>query len=212
MLYLLTAFLQTDMRIRWIAPIIPPLVILSMFGLRRLELNAAEARGQLMKGVRASVVIGSILAILGLNVAYVASLFESIRPLDYISGKETRAEYISRYRREYPVVEYANQHLPQDARILAFYLGNRTYYSERYLDCRYALFFDVLKAAQSAEGLLRTLRNDGYSHLLIREDMFRDSLDSSVSPADQPKLLTFFEQHVRQLVSANGYALFALRD
>jgi 4-amino-4-deoxy-L-arabinose transferase-like glycosyltransferase len=211
-LYLLTAYLQTDMRIRWIAPIIPPLVILSMFGLRRLELYAAGAHGPFLKGLRASVVIGAILLLLGLNMAYVAGLFGTIRPLDYISGKETRAEYITRYRREYPVVEYANQHLPRDARILAFYLGNRTYYSERYLDCRYAVFFEALKGAQSAEGLLQALRTDGYSHLLIREDMFRESLDSSMSQADQRKVLAFFEEHVRQLVSANGYALFALRD
>ncbi len=36
-LYLLFAFFKTDMRIRYIAPIIPPLVILAMYGLHQIS-------------------------------------------------------------------------------------------------------------------------------------------------------------------------------
>jgi 4-amino-4-deoxy-L-arabinose transferase-like glycosyltransferase len=39
LLYLLMAFLQTDMRIRYIGPILPPLVLLSVYGLHHLYEN-----------------------------------------------------------------------------------------------------------------------------------------------------------------------------
>jgi 4-amino-4-deoxy-L-arabinose transferase-like glycosyltransferase len=44
-LFLLIVFFQIDMRIRWISPIIPPMVILSMFGLERLQRLRDSFRG-----------------------------------------------------------------------------------------------------------------------------------------------------------------------
>jgi 4-amino-4-deoxy-L-arabinose transferase-like glycosyltransferase len=210
MLYLLAVYVQIDMRIRWIAPIVPPLVILSMYGLRRLEIRVRDEANAISKGFLGAVFGGALLLLFGLNISYIVKQFDVIQPWDYIAGKVSRPEYIARYRREYPVIDYANRNLPNDARILAFYLGNRTYYSDRHLDCRYAIFFAALKNAQSSGDLFRILRREGISHLLIRLDMFDDYINASLGSVEQRTLAAFSKEHLRELNAANGYVLFSL--
>jgi hypothetical protein len=186
------------------------MIILSMSGLRRMELSATEHPNPVGRAAWGSAAAGAILILMGLNLTYVVGEFEIIQPWTYVSGRVSRAEYITRYRREYPVIEYANQHLPKDARILAFYLGNRTYYSDRNMDCRYPLFFDSVKRAQSADEIYQELRRRGFSNLIIRVDMFRDYVDGSLGQAARARLSEFFGRHVRELRVENGYALLAL--
>lgn len=139
-LYLLVAYVQIDMRARWIAPIIPPLVIVSMMGLHRLELRGNEMLHLLHKVLVGSAFWGVVLVMMSLNLSYLQEQFNVIRPWDYISGKTSREEYITRYRREYPVIQYMNLAIQPESRVLAFFLGGRTYYSDRTIDCRYSIF------------------------------------------------------------------------
>jgi 4-amino-4-deoxy-L-arabinose transferase-like glycosyltransferase len=210
LIYLLAVYVQTDMRIRWIAPIIPLLVIVSMSALWRLELWARREQRPVRKALFWATLGAALLFLFGVNLNYLIRQFDVIQPWGYIGGKISRAEYITRYRPEYPVLEYANHHLPQDARILAFFLGNRTYYSDRYMDCRYGFFYDVLKKAQSEDELFRTLHGQGVSHLLIRLDLFQEQFDSAIAPEEQNTLREFLDNHTRRLFFANGYTLLLL--
>ena len=63
-----------------------------------------------------------------INFSYLYTQFNIIQPLHTFTGRVTRSEYISKYRPEYPVIEYANSHLAKNSRILCVSLGNRGYY------------------------------------------------------------------------------------
>jgi hypothetical protein len=114
---------------------------------------------------------------LSLNIDYIYKQFKIIAPFNYISGLQNRDEYISKYRPEYPVLLYANSHLPLSAKILCVNMGWRGYFLNR------ALVFDheknpdflyawLQEADISIELIQKRLQKKGISHILIRTDLF----------------------------------------
>ncbi|MCP4693575.1 MAG: glycosyltransferase family 39 protein, partial [Desulfobacterales bacterium] len=100
-LFLLYAFVQTDMRIRYVGPIIPPLVILSIMGLAELS---AMIRDRFSPCVARGAVAGVIIAfsfLFSFNVVYLFEQFRIVDPAGCISGRVTRDEYIEKRRPEY---------------------------------------------------------------------------------------------------------------
>jgi 4-amino-4-deoxy-L-arabinose transferase-like glycosyltransferase len=208
-LYLLIAFFQTDMRIRYVAPIIPPLVILAVIGISDL--------GAYIKGNSSSVFsrCGMGLLILGValflvpNLQYAMEQFRIVEPLRYLSGDISRDDYIQKFRPEYAAMRYINSHLPLDARVLGVFLGNRRYYCDR------DLIFDGsleagIRSAASAEVLATTLREKGFTHVIIRYDLF-DKFILSRLPADRLNLFhSFIKNHTKSLFSEDGHILFEL--
>ena len=93
-LFILVAFFQTDMRIRYIAPAIVPLVILSIFGLHRIY-GFLLQRGPRHANIGVAVLAAMVLVF---NVPYIIAQFKQIDPCSYISGRLDRAVYITRFR------------------------------------------------------------------------------------------------------------------
>ena len=127
-LFILIVFLTRDMRIRYIAPAIPSLVILSIHGLyninlRILRMNDVARRRYCQWGLVFLLVAG-----IGWNGIYLAQLFSKVRPLDYLSGKLNRDAYIETFRPEYAVIQYTNRTVKDDGAIACIFLGNRRYY------------------------------------------------------------------------------------
>ncbi len=127
-LYFLFALFQSGMRIRYISPIIPFLVILSVYGLSRLmELRRSVRSPFLSRTVPVAVFLAVIL-LLFYNGRYIVRQFREVRPLEYLRGEVSRDQYINRYRPEYALIQFANQKLPRNSKILVIFLGNRGYY------------------------------------------------------------------------------------
>ncbi|MBU2620713.1 MAG: glycosyltransferase family 39 protein, partial [Proteobacteria bacterium] len=103
-LFILFAFLKTDMRIRYIAPVIPPLVILSVMGLHNIfssenspnpPLKKRGEGGFLLLSARFPVLSGRILSfcfffffavIISINGIYVLQQFRLVNPVAYLRG------------------------------------------------------------------------------------------------------------------------------
>ncbi|UCF94887.1 MAG: phospholipid carrier-dependent glycosyltransferase [Desulfobacterales bacterium] len=209
-LYLLFAFFNIDMRIRYIVPIIPPLIILSIFGLHQLMALITERFG----GMPRRLLIGGLALIvafmLSSNAAYVLEQFRYVDPLSYIGGRLGRDEYIQKYRPEYAALKYANEYLPQDAKILALYLGNRRYYSDRNIYFGVKLFERTLKRSESAEKLLHNLGRQRITHLLVRYDLFDRFSKANFNAKQQETLRIFFERHTKKLLLKDGHGLYEL--
>jgi 4-amino-4-deoxy-L-arabinose transferase-like glycosyltransferase len=210
-LFVLYAFSQTDMRIRYIAPVIPPLVVLSTFGLHRiLESNSSRMlnlRGRLLT-------CGTLLLavfMLSLNAFYIVDQFHHIRPFGYITGEMNRDAYIAKYRPEYTTIQYVNRNLSEKARILGLFLGNRRYYSDRDMIFGNNLFHRSVKAASSADLIVADMQRNGITHLLIRYDLFKRWAGVQFDDAEKKILKDFFENHLVQLFSQSGYGLFQVK-
>ena len=213
-LYFAFAFFSSGLRIRYISPIIPPLVILAVFGMRRLFDSFAEARSLPLKyGSKLSAVF-LVLFALGLNAVYIHEQFAYVKPLSYISGNVTRDEYIEKYRGEYPAMKFINDHLPSKARILFLFIGNRGYYCSRPyvfdMENNKSKLATVFRASHDLQDFKSRLKKEGITHLLINMDIFNRWALKSFDPSHRDQLHLFFKRDLRRIYAKNGYGVFAL--
>lgn len=208
LLYLLFAFFLVDMRIRYIAPIIPPLVILAVIGIQDL-VGIITARLSLRPQPMALSAAGVIfLGLLGLNAAYLVDQFRIVDPISYLRGEVSREAYILKHRPEYAVIQHANQHLPINARILVLFNGNRIYYIEREAISSSELFRSLVKKGQSSEVVRDELSRKGISHLLVGIELFNWWATAQFNDHEKQILNVLFQDHFKRLYQSHGYILF----
>jgi hypothetical protein len=146
----------------------------------------------------------------GINAAYIRGQFHHIDPLSYLNGRLDRGAYIQRYRPEYKAMQYANKNLPDHAKILAIFLGNRRYYSDKELIFGDGLFRNTVMTAETPENILADLKERNITHILIRDDMFNHWMKQQLNNGSKKILEGFFEHHTHRLFSKAGYGLYQL--
>ena len=211
-LFLLYAFSTSSIRIRYVAPIIPPLVILATFGLHQLTTMVANRIKTHSSWIGSSFVIVMITIILALNASYMWKQFRYVDPFSYISGRMSRDTYIAKYRPEYSIYQYVNRHLPDNTKLMGLFLGNRRYYSERDLIFGVSEFKKIVTSADSEKKFLKELREKGFTHLIIRFDLFNQWTNKQFNDRKKELLKLFFAGHVRPIFSKDGYGLFELNS
>lgn len=210
-LYFFIVFFYIDMRIRWIAPIIPPLVILSMFGLHniiRVVKSGFPLKGKnIFSGSMAILIFFIFLT----NLFYITKQFKYVAPLSYISGKLDRDRYIERFRPEYPVIQYANKNLPKDAKICCVFLGMRRYYSSRELVFfSSSEFFNIVKKAESSKEIQDELLKRGMTHVIVGYDLLNGWGNLNLDSGQKTILTQFFRKQISLLFANSKYGLYAL--
>lgn len=215
-LFFVFAFFTSVLRIRYIAPMIPPLVILSTFGVRNLLGLVRPIRGPITGPMACGLVILLPACALALNARYMVGQFEEVKPFDYITGKVGRDAYISRYRREFPVMQYVNRAVPRDAKILFLFLGKRGYYCDReYIPDtagQVRSLYNTFRGAKGPQDIRAKLRERGITHLLVDLTIFDKWLHDLLDEKAQGHAKAFFRKYLNPMYFKNGVALYALRD
>jgi 4-amino-4-deoxy-L-arabinose transferase-like glycosyltransferase len=209
-LLVLYAFSMTVIRIRYVAPIIPPLVVLAIFGLHQLAVMF-EKRCLLSSGKLARALVVLIMGImLGFNTTYLTKQFTIVEPFNFINGNLSREAYIVKYRPEYSIYQYANRNLPDSVKILGLFLGRRLYYSDREVVFGVSEFKEITQRSDSELVLLKDLRDKGFTHLIVRFDLFNPWANKQFNEAKKKLLNLFFVEHTRPILKKDGYGLFEL--
>jgi hypothetical protein len=210
-LYILFAFFQADMRIRYVGPAIPPLVILSTLGIHQ-SVRAITNRLPRGRAIIAIVVVGAVLVgLLVQNLSYVVGQFQVIQPLGYIEGALSRDQYIQKYRAEYDVIRYANTHLTPGGKIFCLFMGNRIYYSDHEMVQGDDFLKNALLRSASASDISQRLRGMKVEHILVRIDVLNGFADGFNADA-RARLGSFFMSEVDSVYMSQGYGLFKLRE
>jgi hypothetical protein len=212
LLFFAIAFCSTDLRIRYISPMIPPLIILSIFGVRRID---DWATGQAKAGLRAlTTCLLALVTFLPLlyNTKYILEQFKHIDPLSYLRGEVSRNEYISKYRPEYPAMQYINGNLPADAKVLFLFVGGRGYFCDRDYILGEGMLAQFVRRARTPEEMSMELRSTGVSHLLIFHPLFERWVKDNFREEKQNLLKKFFENYVQFLFFRNGFSVSCLRN
>lgn len=211
-LFILLVFFIIDMRIRWMAPSIPPLIVLSMFGLHNIYAWIKDKFSGKVKKISSGMVSFMVIFLMGLNANYVVEQFRYVDPISYISGRVGRDDYIERFRREYPAIQFANKNLSENVRILCLFLGKRQYYSDRNMLFDEGFLLYVLKRSKSPEEVQTRLIKRGVTHFLIRYDLFNKWQFDNFDEREKELFAEFFAAHINPLFSKNNYGLFELQE
>jgi len=203
-LYLLYAVFLVEMRIRYILPLVPPLVILLVYGIHNIYLRIRHP----------SFLAVSVTLLWLWNGIYLWNHVGAVSPWDYLRGREGREAYLSRMLSDYPAIRYANQTLPSTSKIYFLFTGRRVYYSER------DYFHDpgdnawvlarMIQTAQDAKDLRLKLAQSGATHLLVREDLLQRFLNDNLAPEQLRLWSTFAQGHLQGLFHARGYSVYQI--
>ena len=213
LLYFFLSFFSEIQRVRYVSPMLPPLVILSVAGISSLfrELrHGNQVRNAIMRYGAIALVSGMYLY----NIHYIGRLFSRIEPLSYLSGKVSREEYISLRRPEYPLVRYVNENIPEDAVVQAVFLGKRGYYFDRKVHFDSLTGKDSLttmaRSAKDGEEIARSLRANKINYFLIRNDMFQQWVTARLSKEELKRLEGFFQDFTVIVSQSKGHLLFKI--
>lgn len=176
-LYFLLAFFQTSMRIRYVVPIVPPLAILSIYGLKELSCRFSPVNRQaaLPKWIEPAAMAVIIFFLLGYNVKYIFNQFSQVTPIAYLKGTISRDAYITKFRPEYPAIQFANKHLKTNSKVLCIFLGKRGYYMDFHPlfepHSGIEVFKNYFNKDICGRDMLYSLNKNGIHYVLLRNDL-----------------------------------------
>ena len=191
-----------DLRIRYLLPMVAPLVILLVYGLHNIYLRI----------VHPSILVGGVVLLLAFNGVYLWNYFQSVSPLGFLSGKESREGFLNRMLPDYPALQYINQKLPSTAKIYFIFMGRRVYYCVRdYFhdpgDLAWSLV-RMIQEAQNEDGVKTKLEEKGLTHLLVRHELLQGFLRNNLSSEKQKLWDSFVALHLRGLFRDQRYSLY----
>jgi len=208
-LYIVIALFTTDMRIRYIGPAIPPLIVLAVLGVKVLVDKAARlSRGAVLFKI---LIVLVLISAFWVNGKYLVNLFQRIKPISYLTGKVDRDTYITRFRSEYPAIQYANRYLPDNARVLCLLIGNRTYYLDREFCLAHDFFHRNDRRTYDEAMLAERLRKTGATHIIFGLPTYDDWIKKNLTKEEMDVFEKFFDKNTELLFEKYGYQVLKIK-
>jgi hypothetical protein len=126
-------------------------------------------------------------------------------------GQIDRHAYIQRFWPEYAVFQAANQMRANDVMILGVYLGNRGYYSDHQIRFSNDLIPRLIREGNSPTQVRRKLLEEGFSHIILRVDLFNQWEMPALSPEQRQRVDVFFYQEAEELFRHTSIVLLSLK-
>jgi len=206
-LMIVLVFLLTDMRLRWVATIVPPLVVLVTYGLWAVHDLLARRPGTTPW---ASAITGLLVAAYFVpNLLYAHALYGKIDPVPYVTGKQDYAAYVRYHRPEYAAISLANHVVPPGRKALGLYLGNRRYYFSVDAILVNQVFTSVAERSKSGDAIADRLLDLGYSHLVVHTGLFRQWL-ALTDAGTAARVNAFAGTRLNELLLEGGYGLYEI--
>ncbi len=204
LLFFIYAVFLVDLRVRYVLPIVPPMVILLTYGVFNVYLRIKQP----------AYLFAALFGVAAFNGYYLWRYFQDVAPLGYVIGRENRTAYLARALPEYPAFQYINRELSPTTKIYLLFVGRRGYYVEReYFHDGGELPGFLLGAIQSAKepaDVARRLKARHLTHLLVRDELLIRFLRDNLDPAQQRLWTDFTANHLRGLFRDRGYSVLQL--
>ncbi len=201
--FLFVAFFTIDIVTRYLLPILPVVVIFVVIGFSNL---------MAMKRARYLTIL-CMAGLFAFNGWYMVNLYQKYRPIGYLTGGETREEYLARTLPDYAAIRFANANLPDDARVMLIFAGDRGYYWDReyFYGSRGGGYF-ARAVRRSADGgeLKGQFKTMGATHLFIRDDLLGRFAKDNLEDHEMERFESFYRRELRRLYTKNGYSLYEL--
>jgi hypothetical protein len=204
LLFLLYALFLADLRVRYVLPIVPPLVILLIYGVFNVYLRIK----------RPAYLFGVLLCFAAFHGYYLWRYFQAADPLGYVTGRESRTAYLTRVLPEYAAFQYVNRTLSPTAKIYLLFVGRRGYHCQRdYFHDGGELpgfLLGAIRSAKEPAEMARQFKTKHLTHLLVRDELLLRFLSDNLDPAQQRLWDAFVAHHLKRLFSDRGYSVLQL--
>lgn len=151
-------------------------------------------------------------AVLGLTTISYALSFVRDNPLAFITGAESRQEFLARHLGEYDrVMRWANANLPPNARVF-FLWETRAYYLERAFNADAILdrWAHLRFQHRDTDAIALYLRGEGYTHILLYREGLSGLLQSGYDPItleDVRELQEFIARHLKPIYGTTPFEI-----
>jgi hypothetical protein len=204
LLFLFYAIFLVDLRIRYILSIVPPLVILAVYGIFNVYLRIK----------RPVYLFVGLIAFVAWHGSYLWHHVRATEPFGYLSGSESRDTYLERMLPEYASFKYINSATAPTAKIYLLFVGRRGYYCERdYFHDGGDLpgyLLGVIRAAKSPDQIDQALKRKQITHLMVREELLVDFLTHNLTPAQAATWSQFAQSRLTLNFRDRGHAVYQL--
>ena len=217
-IYVILFFVFTEfnvhMRIRYLLPIVPFLVILSVVGLSNIYNMTSINNILRYKNIYKYTSIVIMFLLIFYDGKYLVNQFKIVNPFPYISGDISRDSYISGFREEYPVIMYANNAIEHDSLVLCLFMGYRSYYMDfeflfdRPTD-KDSYFNGLIVHSQDSVSIKNALLEKGIRFILIRNDLFLNWM-RHIDTKKSGMVALFLRDDATLLYNENGYSFVAI--
>ena len=204
LLFLLYALVLVEMRIRYILLIVPPLVALAVYGIFNVYSRIK----------RPAYLFAVMLLFAAWHSSYLLRYFQAAEPLGYLSGRESRENYLMRMLPEYAAFQYINRVAAPSAKIYLLFVGRRAYYCER------DYFHDggdlpgfllaTIRAAKNVEQINQSLAQEHITHLMAREQLLTFFLHHNLTPEQAALWSRFTESRLEVKFRDRGHVVYQL--
>jgi hypothetical protein len=191
---------------RFALPALVPLVVLTVEALQRT----------VQKRMTQPLLAVGAVAILGFNGAHFIGFWNRIDPLDYLLGRASETDFITRFVPEYPITKYANDHLPPDAVVYLAFLGNRGYHWQRPYTYDDNFLGDTLleatRGSSTPEAIGAVLARKAISHVASADVLLDRYLHVNLSPEEMSRWHGFWHRCLLPIFERRDFSLRELRS
>ena len=195
-------------RIRYIVPTLPFLSVLAVYGL-----DALASWGGRFAGRKGATWISALVLTVCLlfNANWAVGHWREKNPWPYLSGSESRDQYLTRSLYYYPTMKVLNAKTPENARVLFLFVGNQGYYCERdyfYHTSLAGRALDPITArAKSASDIVAEFQKLGVTHLLIHRTLLIRYFNNTYDASGRRLWGEFLREKASVMHSENGVVL-----
>jgi len=222
-IFIFMAFFLTAKQVRYILPVLPFLSILAVMGIKefldkleQIKLFSSLRIGEKIKSITRLFVFTSVAFLLIFNLIYLKNRISVIKPLSYVTGKESRDAFLRRHLLHYDAVKYINTNLPMDAKVFTVFLGRRGYYFDRAYQNESSFgmstFRQMVNRSGSEEKFLEYIKSMNVTHILMRADLLNKYLQDNFSTNEVKRLLICVNKYWKKIYEDNGYTVWDIQN
>lgn len=212
---IVTATFLDHIRTRYILPAIPFLSIMAVMGISNIGTWMMKRQGNI-RYLLIAAFLSVLVVLIGQNALYMKDYYHRIGPWDYVTGKESRDDFISRHCFSYPAMQYINKSTPEHAKVRLLFLGRRGYYLDRVYedsaDMGMNFIRGLVQASTDEDAFLNRLHSSGHTHWLVRMDLFDEFLHNNYSKDTIELFLQRLQKSTDLLYKQNGYEIYRLTN
>jgi hypothetical protein len=206
--YLGFALILSSARVRYLAPLFGPLLILTSVGIYQFaQLKGAKYSREVYQYALAISLLWSA--------CYAGSMLAGSSAASYLQSSASADEYLREHIAEYPAIQYVNRNVPDASIVYLLNTGNRFYYYNKQV--RSSGHFSAnqilgwIRSAQNTQFLASEFRNRGIDYLMTNTELTRSGLQEMLTIDERSVWNDFQTQHLELAFAQGAFSVWKIK-